>query len=125
MLTSATWWHALAVLLLRQALQVATPALAAVVAAGGSVDVASVATTLAGALAVTLVAGFWRALRDIDDPSVLGMVVRAAAGVFAGLGVTDWAGLAGVDWMAATVAAVAAALLAVVHLVTDPPAGQR
>lgn len=121
MLTSAAWWKALSVLLWRQALQVLAPALLAIVAAGGDVDLQTTAVTVGGALVVTLWAAVWRALRGVEDPSLLGMIVRAGAGVMAGLAVVDLGSLAGIDWRGACVAAVAAMALAAIHAVADPP----
>lgn len=121
MLADARWWKSLGVLLFRQALQVAVPVLVLVVQAEGKVDVPAVAAGLAGAVAVTVFAGFWRALRDVPDTTFFGRVVRAGAGVFAGLAVTDLGGFLAVDWRAVVVAACAAMLVAAVHVI-DPPA---
>lgn len=128
-LATVSFWRVLADKLGRQAAQTAAPILAAVVAAGGSIDVRTVTIGLAGTLLVTLVKG---AVQYIADAQVtpgaplpwqwLDRAAPAAAGVIAGLLPADWRGLIDLDWRAAAVAAGSAAALAVLALYVTPPA---
>lgn len=128
-LTTIPWWRELLDKLGRQAVQTAYPILGAVVASGGQIDVLVVLVGLAGALAVSLgKAGLlWVVELQVTEGSplawrLLDRAVPAAAGVLLGLWPAEWAGLLAVDWQAAVVAAVAAALLAVVGYWGTPPA---
>ena len=120
-LVTVAWWRVLGERLLRQAAQTAGPVLAAVVAAGGVVDLRSAVLGLAGVEAVTLAKATLQYLADVhfspDDPwwvQVLDRAVPAAAGVLLGVPLATWADAVSTDWSAAGKAAGAAAVLALV-----------
>ena len=119
-LSSRAWWEATVVLCLRQALHASLPVVL-VLAAPGRVLRWAELVALTGAVGVTFGAALLRALQGAQDTTPLGMVARSVAGVLLGLGVTDLASLASVNWRAACTAACLAGVLALVHVRVDPP----
>lgn len=112
----------------RQGYQTATPILAAALASG-HVEAVALVVALATAEAVTLFkavvveATGWRAGADTAwGWQLADRALPAAAGVFAGLGVTTWQDLLTVDWQQAASLAVIAALIAVADRGINPPA---
>jgi hypothetical protein len=128
-LATHEWWRALIDRLGRQAAQTTYFVLAAIIASGGQIDLATTGIGLAGTLVVSLgKAGLMEFTQvQVTEGTALGWrladrAVPAAAGVILGVWPSEWAGLLALDWGATSIAAAAAALLAVVSYWGCPPA---
>lgn len=108
---------------LRQAQQTALP-IAAVLTAGGGFDPGSAALTIATAVALTLLKNLLRIQASDASPLLLRLadrVVPAVAGVLVGFIPVDYLGWASVDYRAAGLASLGAALTALLTAYGAPP----
>lgn len=127
-LATVSFWRVLAERTGRQAAQTAVPLLAAIVAAGGQVDVVNVSLALGMQVAVVAGKAAMQGLVDVRvaPDSALGWqlldrAVPAAAGVYVGLWPVTGSGFATFDVRSASGAAGGAALTAVVTYFSNPP----
>jgi hypothetical protein len=124
-LVSVPWWRNVAERAIRQALQVATPILAAIVGSGNGLDLGATIGAIVVAVVLSVVKSAAGARADADSPLAVQLLDRAVSALaftllsFLPVAWVDWAS---VDWGKAFGAAVAAGALAVVQFYLNPPA---
>jgi hypothetical protein len=123
-LVDVSWWRNVLERAVRQALQVAAPILAAVVASGNGLDAKATIGAIVVAVALTVLKAVAGVRLDANASKVAQLVDRAGSALAVALLAflpIDWADWASVDWSKALTAAVAAAVLAVVQFYAGPP----
>lgn len=108
----------------RQLLQVAGPAIVAVLTSPNVGDAQTTVVALASVLIVTALKALAGLKAGPGAPLWLVVADRAGSAfgsLLIGLGVVDWAGLISLDWGKALTAAVSAAVVAAIAYFTTPP----
>jgi hypothetical protein len=127
-LASLSWWKDLQVRAFRNGLQAAVPILVVLASATGTVDAKAIVFAILGAVIAQLLLTVVRAVVAVTPPpgaplwrQALDRSVPAAVAVIAAALPPDLTGILAIHWTVTFWAAGAAALLALIHLRTDPP----
>lgn len=119
------WWRNVVERAIRQALQVAAPILAAVVASGNGLDWKATGGAIGVAVVLSVVKGVAGIRADVDSAPIIQVADRSLAAaaftLLAFLPVT-WVDWGTVDWSKALYAALTAGVVAVVQFYFAPPA---